>query len=67
MFIDMHDIDSVDESTLCLLYMGINIHVVELSILYVKTQVDSKMIILFVVLHVKRLQGCNLHKTKLKA
>ena len=66
MFIDMHDIDSVDESTLCLLYTGINVHVVELSILYVKTQVDKTMIILFVVLHVKRLQVFNLPKTKLK-
>ena len=66
MFIDMHDIDSADESTVCLLYTGINIHVVELSILYVKTQVDNTMIILFVVLRVKRLQGCNLPKTKLK-
>ena len=66
MFIYMHDIDSADESTLCLLYTGINIHVVELSILYVKTQVDNTIIILLVVLHVKRLQGCNLPKTKLK-
>ena len=66
MFIDMHDIDSGDESTLRLLYTGIHIHVVELSILYVKTQVDNTTIILFVVLRVKRLQGCNLPKTKLK-
>ena len=68
MFIDMRDIDSADESTLCLLYTGINIYVVELSILYVKTQVDNigPMIILFVVLYVKRLQGCNMPKTKLK-
>ena len=66
MFIDMHDIDPADKSILCLLYTGINIHVVELSILYVKTQVDNTMIILFVVLHVKRWQGCNLPKTKLK-
>ena len=44
-FIDMHDIDSADESTLCLLYTGINVHVVELSILYVKIQVDNTMII----------------------
>ena len=47
MFIDIHDIDLADESTLCLLYTGMNVHVVELSILYVKTQVDSTMIILF--------------------
>ena len=66
MFINIRDMDSADESILCLLYTGINIHVVELSILYVKTQVDNTMIILFVVLHVKRLQGCNLPKTKLK-
>ena len=66
MFIDMHDIESADESTLTLLYIGINIHVVELSILYVKTQVDDTMIILFVALHVKRLQGCNLPKTNFK-
>ena len=66
MFIGMHDIDSADESTLCLLYICINIHVVELSILYIKTEVDNTMIILFVMLHVKRLQGCNLPKTKLK-
>ena len=66
MFINICDMDSADESIRCLLYMGINIHVVELSILYVKTQVDNTMIILFVVLHVKRLQGCNLPKAKLK-
>ena len=66
MFIDLHDTDSADKSTLRLLYTGINIHVVELSILYVKTQVDNTMIILFVVFRVKRLQGCNLPKTKLK-
>ena len=46
MFIYMHDIDSADEQTctLCLLYSGINILVVELPTLYVKIQHNDNII-----------------------
>ena len=60
MFIDMHDIDSADESTSALLYSGMNIglRAVELSQHFMSKY--NTRIILFVVLYVKTLQVCNL-------
>ena len=64
MFIDMHDIDSADESTLCFTVQWHEyIRVLELSQHFMSKY--NTRIILFVVLCVKTLQVCNLPKTKI--